>query len=289
MKAYKGFNKDLTCRNFQYAEGQTYETDRVELCRAGFHACEAPLEVFQYYKPGTSRYHIVDLDGVSDECDGESSKVVAKKITIGAEIGIPGLVKAHIEWTRNKAEKDGVATSGNGSSAATSGYRSSAATSGYRSSAATSGDWSSAATSGDWSSAATSGNGSSVATSGYRSSAATSGNGSSAATSGDWSSAATSGYRSSAATSGNGSSAATSGEESSAAVQHPNGIALACGKNSRARGVVGSYIILTEWSDDAKELLGARMARVDGEAVKADTWYTLRGGEMVEVPDEDEN
>ena len=226
MKAYKGFNKDLTCRNFQYAEGQTYETDRVELCRAGFHACEAPLEVFQYYKPGTSRYHIVDLDGVSDECDGESSKVVAKKITIGAEIGIPGLVKAHIEWTRNKAEKDGVATSGNGSSAATSG---------------------------------------------------------------DWSSAATSGYRSSAATSGNGSSAATSGEESSAAVQHPNGIALACGKNSRARGVVGSYIILTEWSDDAKELLGARMARVDGEAVKADTWYTLRGGEMVEVPDEDEN
>ena len=190
MKAYKGFNKDLTCRGLRYAEGQTYETDRAELCRAGFHACEAPLEVFQYYKPGTSRYHIVDLDGVSDERDGESSKVVAKKITIGAEIGIPGLVKAHIEWTRNKAEKEG---------------------------------------------------------------------------------------------------AATSGEESSAAVQHPNGIALACGKNSRARGVVGSYIILTEWSDDAKELLGARMARVDGETVKADTWYTLRGGEMVEVPDEDEN
>ena len=235
MKAYKGFNKDMTCRDYQYEEGKAYETDRAELCRAGFHACEAPLEVFQYYKPGASRYHVVDLDGVSDERDGGSSKVVAKKITIGAEIGIPGLVKAHIEWTRNNAEKEGAATSG------------------------------------------------------YRSSAATSGEESSAATSGDWSSAATSGYRSSAATSGNGSSAATSGEESSAAVQHPNGIALACGKNSRAMGVVGSYIILTEWSEDEKELLGARMARVDGEAVKAGTWYTLRGGELVEVPDEDQD
>ena len=199
MKAYKGFNKDMTCRDYQYEEGKAYETDRAELCRAGFHACEAPLEVFQYYKPGASRYHVVDLDGVSDERDGGSSKVVAKKITIGAEIGIPGLVKAHIEWTRNNAEKEG---------AATSGYR---------------------------------------------------------------------------------SSAATSGEESSAAVQHPNGIALACGKNSRAMGVVGSYIILTEWSEDEKELLGARMARVDGEAVKAGTWYTLRGGELVEVPDEDQD
>ena len=208
MKAYKGFNKDMTCRDYQYEEGKAYETDRAELCRAGFHACEAPLEVFQYYKPGASRYHVVDLDGVSDERDGGSSKVVAKKITIGAEIGIPGLVKAHIEWTRNNAEKEGAATSG---------------------------------------------------------------------------------YRSSAATSGNGSSAATSGEESSAAVQHPNGIALACGKNSRAMGVVGSYIILTEWSEDEKELLGARMARVDGEAVKAGTWYTLRGGELVEVPDEDQD
>ena len=196
MRAYKGFNKDLTCRGFQYEEGKTYETDEAKLCQTGFHACEAPLEVLQYYQPSKSRYHVVELDDVSKEREAGSSKVVAKKLTVGAEIGIPGLVKAHIEWTKEQAEKDGAATSGNGSSAA------------------------------------------------------------------------------------------TSGEESSAATSNPNGIALACGKNSRAKGVVGSYIILTEWDNKAETLLSARMERVDGQTVKADTWYTLRGGEFVEVKDE---
>ena len=219
MKAYKGFNKDLQCtpdgKVFQYEIGKTYEKPVAELCKHGFHACEKPLDVFNYYSPAKgSRYCEVELDGVSDE-RSHDSKVTAKKITVGAEIGIPGLVKAHIEWTKNRAEIE------------------------------------------------------------------------SAATSGDWSSAATSGYRSSAATSGNGSSAATSGEESSAATTNKNGIALACGKNSRAKGVVGSYIILTEWNDDADVLISARLVRVDGEKIKADTWYTLRDGEFVEVTNDD--
>ena len=228
IKAYKGFDKDLKCRGFQYEIGKTYEEKEAKLCESGFHACEKPLDVFKYYKPGSSRFCEVVMDDVSDQ-RSDDSKRVSKIITIGAEIGIPGLVKAHIEYTKAKAEKDSAATSGDWSSAATSGYRSSAATSG------------------------------------------------------DWSSAATSGYRSSAATSGNGSSAATSGEESSAATSNQNGIAVACGKNSKAKGTVGSYIVLTEWNDDSTELLTAKLARVDGNAIKSDTWYTLKNGEFVEV------
>ena len=265
MKAYKGFNKDMTCRGFQFEEGKEYHEENAKLCESGFHACERPLEVFQYYMPSKSVYHEVTLDDVSAEREKGSSKVVAKKIKVGAEIGIKGLVKAQIEWTKEQAMKEGAATSGDGSSAATSGNGSSAATSGYKSSAATSGNGSSAATSGDWSSAATSGEESS------------------AATSGDWSSAATSGYKSSAATSGNGSSAATSGEESSAATSNPNAIALACGKNAKAKGTVGSFIVLTEWNDDATELLTAKLYRIDGKTIKADTWYKLENGELVEV------
>ena len=117
-------------------------------------------------------------------------------------------------------------------------------------------DIESAATSGDWSSAATSGNGSS---------AATSGNGSSAATSGYKSSAATSGYKSSAATS------------------NKNGIALACGKNAKAKGVIGSYIVLTEWNENADELICAKMVRIDGETYKPDTWYVIKNGDIVEA------
>ena len=103
MKAYKGFDKDLKCRGFQYEVGKTYETDEAKLCEAGFHACEAPLDVFNYYPPSDGRYCEVESDDVSDE-RGNDSKIVAKKLTVGAEIGIPGLVKAHIEWVKENID-----------------------------------------------------------------------------------------------------------------------------------------------------------------------------------------
>ena len=246
ITSYKGMNKNMQCRGFQFEAGKEYECDGdVNVCENGFHACEKPLDVFNYYKPTESRYFSVEQKGPFSKCD-EDSKIASKKIKIGVEIGIPGIVKAQVEYVKKSA---------NGS----------AATSGYKSSAATSGNGSNAATSGDWSSAATSGYRSSAATSGYKSSAATSGN------------------ESSAATSGNGSSAATSGEESSAATSNKNAIAVACGKNSIAKGVVGSYIVLTEWNEDATELLTAKMARVDGKKIKANTWYKLVNGEFIEV------
>lgn len=99
MKVFKGFNKDLQCRGFQYEAGKTYEEEKADLCNCGFHACEAPLDVFRYYDPRDGRYCEVELDDVSDERD-DDTKRVGKKITIGAEIGIPGLVKAHIEYVK---------------------------------------------------------------------------------------------------------------------------------------------------------------------------------------------
>ena len=85
MKAYKGFNKDMTCRGFQYEEGKSYETDTAELCESGFHACEYPLDCFGYYEPGESVYHEVELEEVSDERENDT-KVTAKKIKIGARL-----------------------------------------------------------------------------------------------------------------------------------------------------------------------------------------------------------
>ena len=99
--AYKGFDKDMKCRGFQFAEGETYHEDKAELCNSGFHACTMPLDVLGYYPPGDgSIYRMVELDEVCDE-KSDDSKVCAKTIKIGAEIGIPGLVKAQIEWGKN--------------------------------------------------------------------------------------------------------------------------------------------------------------------------------------------
>jgi len=105
IKSYKGFDKDLKCRGFQYEIGKEYEHDGpVEACKSGFHACEAPLDVFAYYAPATSRYCEVEQSGELSR-DGDNSKIASSRIKIGAEIGIPGLVKAQIEWVRIKLTK----------------------------------------------------------------------------------------------------------------------------------------------------------------------------------------
>ena len=109
-KCYKGFNPDMTCRDFQYEEGKEYETDKAKLCECGFHACEAPLDVFGYYPPindngELNKFHEVELEEISDE-KSDDTKVVAKKIKIGAELNFFGLAKAHVEWVKSRVEKD---------------------------------------------------------------------------------------------------------------------------------------------------------------------------------------
>ena len=105
--SYKGFDKDLKCRGFQYEVGKEYEEPKAKACESGFHACEMPLDVLCYYEPGKqSRYCVVEQSGVISKHD-DDSKVASSKIKIGAEIGIHGLVKAQIEYVREKTESSG--------------------------------------------------------------------------------------------------------------------------------------------------------------------------------------
>ena len=148
--AYKGFDKDMKCRGFQYAEGETYHEDKAELCNSGFHACTMPLDVIGYYPPGNgSIYRMVELDEVCDEKSNDS-KICAKTIKIGAEIGIPGLVKAQIEWVKDtigfdekikkaKESPDKHATGDQGAASAT-GIRGAASATGDQGAASATGD-----------------------------------------------------------------------------------------------------------------------------------------------------
>ena len=101
MKAYKGFNKDMTCRDFQYEEGKTYEMDSAMLCDHGFHACEHPLDCFGYYPPADSVYREVELDGVTDE-EGDDTKRVGTKITVKGALNIRGLIGATFEYVKSQ-------------------------------------------------------------------------------------------------------------------------------------------------------------------------------------------
>ena len=105
MKCYKGFDKDMKCRGFQYEEGKTYEEEKAELCNTGFHACEDPLDIFGYYPPADSKYHEVELEEITEERSEEDTKICGRRITIGAEIGIPGIVKAHVEYVKANVKK----------------------------------------------------------------------------------------------------------------------------------------------------------------------------------------
>lgn len=141
ITTYKGFGPDWTCRGFQYEVGKTYEHDgEVEACRSGFHACENPLDVWNYYPLGTSKFAVVEQYGDLDRRD-VNSKVASRRITIKAEVGIAGIVKASVAWISERAKT----TSGNDAHSATSGDRSNSATSGDRANACAEGKHAAAA------------------------------------------------------------------------------------------------------------------------------------------------
>lgn len=119
IKSYKGFHKDMTCRDFQYKEGGEYEEKQADLCNSGFHACEYPLDCFYYYSPNCSVYHEVEQEGEFSKRNNGDSKIASTKIKIGAQINIAGLVKAAIEYTTERVKKEANADESHGASSAT--------------------------------------------------------------------------------------------------------------------------------------------------------------------------
>lgn len=195
MKLYKGFDKDLKCRDYQFEVGKEYEEEKADICNYGFHACENPLDVFGYYPPADSRYCEVDLD-VNDQ-KSDDSKRVGKRIKINAEIGLPGLIKAGVEYIKDQV---------------------------------------------DWEHAKVS-------------------------NTGDW------------------SAATNTGNQSAATVTGKESVAMAVGCDSKAKGALGCYLVLSEWKriDREYHIVDVQSAKVDGETIKADTFYKLIDGKFVEV------
>ena len=126
MKAYKGFNKDMTCRGFQYEIGKEYETDAADLCRIGFHACENPLDCFSHYAPATSRYCEVEIED-NGQRSSEDSKVVGRKIKIGAELSTEQICKLHFEYVRSRCDPAKTNAAGDRESASAGEYGSASA------------------------------------------------------------------------------------------------------------------------------------------------------------------
>jgi hypothetical protein len=286
VKSYKGFNKDMTCRGFQYEEGKEYEEESVEVCDHGFHACEYPLDCLNYYSPNESVYHEVEQSGEIQK-HNDDTKVASTKIKIGAEISIAGLVKAAIEYTVKRVNKEAESDENHGASSAT----------GYNGASSATGDYgASSATGNCGASSATGYKGASSATGDYGASSATGNCGASSATGYKGASSATGDYGASSATGNCGASSAT-GYKGASSAEDKDAVAVAWGYKSKAKGVIGSFLVFADWeytgSEDNTEydrnnqsawvLNGAKMVQVDGENIKPDTWYTIENGEIEEV------
>ncbi|EIE4476536.1 hypothetical protein LDB35_002280 [Salmonella enterica] len=273
---FKGFNKDLKCRDFQFKIGKTFHHDgKVEACGSGFHACECPFDVFSYYPPAESRYAETISFGVIDREEIGDTKIASASITIKAELTLPQFIQRGIEWIWSKIDKSleqqimtgdwsaatntgyrsAATNTGDQSAATNTGNRSAATNTGYRSAATNTGDWSAATNTGDWSAATNTGD----------QSAATN--------TGDWSAATNTGDQSAATNTGDWSAAEVSGSQS---------VAASLGIEGKARASEGGAIVLC-YRDEDGELIHIRASKVGENGIMPDIWYQLNeDGEFVE-------
>ena len=214
IKTYKGFDKDLKCRGYQYEVGKEYEHKGfVKCCNSGFHACENPLEVLGYYGPANSRYFEVEQSGELQK-DDDGSKVASSKISIKCEIGLRGLIDAGVKFILEKVDFKNAKKSNTG----------------------------------------------------------------------DYSAATNTGNRSAATNTGNCSAATNTGDYSAAKVEGANSIAIVTGFNSSAAGEIGCWLVLTERDKEGK-IKGVQTVEVDGKTIKANVFYKLVDGKIIERND----
>ena len=244
MNGFKGFDKDLKCRDFQFAVGETYtHKGEVSLCRSGFHFVENPLDALSYYPLANgNRYAEVEADGVSNQTE-KDSKRVSSSLKIGAELSLKSLIEFGVKFIFEKAKS------------------------------VPDGDSAHSATSGNYAHSATSGDSANSATSGYYAHSATSGNSAHSATSGNSAHSATSGYSAHSATSGYSAHSSAMGK---------NSIAAAIGNGSKAKAAAGNWIVLSEYDRDGN-VKSVKTAKIDGKKLKADTFYVLKAGKFVKA------
>ncbi|ECH9017406.1 hypothetical protein EQ23_00945 [Salmonella enterica subsp. enterica] len=282
---FKGFNKDLKCRGFQFAIGETFHHDgKVEACGSGFHACECPFDVFSYYPPAESRYAETISFGITDSEEGGDTKIASSSITIKDELTLPQFIQRGIEWIWSKIDKslEQQIMCGSWSAATNTGYQSAATNTGNRSAATNTGNQSAATNTGNRSAATNTGNRSAATNTGNQSAATNTGNRSAATNTGYQSAATNTGNRSAATNTGYQSAATNTGNRSAAEVSGSQSVAASLGIEGKARASEGGAIVLC-YRDEDGELIHIRASKVGENGIMPNTWYQLdKDGEFVE-------
>ena len=314
LRTYKAFDKDMKCRDFQYEFEKEFTHDgKVLACNSGFHSCENPIDMFSYYIPSESRFAYADQYGEIDRHD-DDSKIASSKIKIGAEINIKSIIDmsikfmfSRVKWGKENnisdREKGAIATGDSSASSAT-GDRSASSATGDRSASSATGYGSASSATGDSSASSATGDSSASSATGYGSASSATGYGSASSATGDRSASSATGYRSASSATGDRSASSATGDSSASSAtgdrsasivngaystseilgeKSINAVAIGTGPCNKARGVIGSWLVLAEWNDNNKEILSIQTTKVDGKKIKEGIWYEVKKGKFSEV------
>ena len=276
ITSYKGFGKNMQCRGFQYEVGKEYEMDgEIKCCNRGFHACKSPIEVWDYYDMLNSRFAEVEQSGKIDE-EEKSTKICSSRIKIKAELKLADIINIGVEWLKDITSPSKVKTDGELND---NGYR--------RKQIGSSGDSAKIGSSGDYAQIGSSGNSAKIGSSGYSAKIGSSGDSAQIGSSGDSAQIGSSGDYAKIGSSGYSAQIGSSGDSAKIDSTGEDSVIMCAGNSSIAKAKVGSWITLTEWkwSDEKKHNVPVcvKTEYVDGEDIKADTWYQLKNGKFVEA------
>ena len=338
ITSYKGFDKNMKCRGFQYEVGKEYEMDgEIKCCKQGFHACKSPMEVWNYYDMLNSRYAEVEQSGKIEE-EENSTKVCSSRIKIKAELKLADIINIGVEWLKDitspsKVKADGVlndngdrmkqigssgysaqigssgdyakiGSSGDSAQIGSSGDYAKIGSSGYSAQIGSSGDsakigsssdsaqigssgdYAKIGSSGDYAKIGSSGDSHKIGSSGY-SAQDWPGDYAKIGSSGDSAKIGSSGDSAKIGSSGDSAKIGSSGDYAQIDSTGEYSVIMCAGNSSIAKAKVGSWITLAEWkwSDEKKRDVPVcvKTEYVDGENIKADTWYQLKNGKFVEI------
>ena len=261
--AYKGFDKDFKCRDFQYEVGKTYEMDGdIECCSRGFHACESPMEVFDHYGMLSSRFAEVEQSGKIDK-ENNSTKTCSSRIKIKAELKLADIINLGVEWLKEITAPSKIKANNSSND-------------GNYAQIGSSGDYAQIGSSGDYAKIGSSGNSAQIGSSGYSAQIGSSGDSAQIGSSGDYAKIGSSGNYAKIGSSGYSAKIDSSGR---------NSVVMCAGCNSKAKAAIGSWITLAEWKriGGVWKPICVKTEQVDGKRIKADTYYKLIDGKFKEV------
>ena len=294
IKSYKGFDSSLSCRDFQYEVGKEYEMDGpIECCERGFHACESPLEVFDHYDMLKSRFAEVEQSGTIDREEG-STKVCSSRIKIKAELKLADIINIGVEWLKditspskvktdsllsdNGERKKQIGSSGDYTKIGSSGDYTKIGSSGDYTKIGSSGDSAQIGSSGDYTKIGSSGDSAQIGSSGYSAQIGSSG---------DSAQIGSSGYYAQIGSSGDSAQIGSSGDYAQIDSTGADSVIMCAGYKSKAKAKIGSWITLAEWVYNEEKgryvPVCVKTEYVDGESIKADTYYQLIDGVFTEV------